>query len=166
MATTAGATLITRVLATMDPSSPIEGTVRGDHENGTKGVSWTNGSGSGQIDQVYRATHTIGAAATVNFDLLAAGALTDITGATIDLDELKFLKISVTSGQISFLAPAANFLDLFIATGDALDLSANHGVTLEWGAAGLDVTTNSKFDITDLAGGSGSVVEVSFGGAK
>ena len=33
------------------------------------------------------------------------------------------------------------------------------------GAAGLDVTTNSKFDITDTAGGAGSVVEVSFGGA-
>jgi len=166
MATTAYATLTIAVKAEMTPDSPLEGIIKGDANNGSKGQSWTNGTGSGQIGQVYRAQHTIGAAATVNFDTLAAGALADIAGDTIDLDELKWLYIEVTTGQVEFIAPATSFLDLFKATGDAIDLSANHVLCLEFGAAGLDVTTNSKFDITDIAGGSGSIVEVSFGGAK
>tara|TARA_R110002110_G_scaffold385407_1_gene597004 strand:- start:550 stop:1047 length:498 start_codon:yes stop_codon:yes gene_type:complete len=163
--TTAAARLTIDVAADMTPDAPLTGPIRGNLNNGSKGQVWTNGTGAGQISQVYRATHTIGAGATVNFDTLAAGALLDIAGDTVNLDELKYIAVKVTSGAVEVLAPGANFLGLFKAAANAVPLVAGDTWAINKGAAGLDVTTNSKFDITDTAGGAGSVVEVSFGGA-
>ena len=162
--TTANATVIIDIQAEMTPDSPLTGRIKGNASNGSRGRSWTNGVGSGQIGQVYREQHTIGTGATVSFNTLSAGGLIDIAGDAVDLDELKWLYIEVVSGRVEFIAPAANFLDVFKATGAALDLAPGHKICLEWAAAGLDVTTNSKWDITDIT--TGSVVEVSFGGAK
>ena len=163
--TTAAARLTIDVAADMTPDAPLTGPIRGNLNNGSKGQVWTDGNASGQVDQIYRATHTIGAAATVNFDTLAAGALLDIAGDTVNLDELKYLLVKCVSGAIEVLAPGANFIGIFKAAADTFILAAGQSLAVDLGAAGLDVTTNSKFDITDTAGGAGSSVDVAFGGA-
>ena len=163
---TAYARLTIDLQAEARPDAPRAGRVQGNLDNGSKGRAWTSGTGSGEIGQVYRAQHTIAAGITVNFDTLAAGGLLDVLDDAVDLDELKWLYIKVTSGRVYFAAPALDRRDLFKQPNDAIDITAGQAVCIDFGAAGLDVTTNSKFDITDIAGGAGSVVEVSFGGAR
>lgn len=163
---TAYARLTIDLQAEARPDTPRAGRVQGNLDNGSKGRAWTNGTGSGEIGQVYRARHTIAAGVTVNFDTLAAGGLLDILNDAVDLDELKWLYIKVTSGRVEVVAPAMDRIDFFKHPTDAINIAAGQAICIDFGAAGLDVTTNSKFDITDIAGGAGSVVEVSFGGAQ
>jgi len=163
---TAYARLTIDLQAEARPDTPRAGRVQGNLHNGSKGRAWTNGTSSGEIGQVYRARHTIAAGVTVSFDTLAAGGLLDILDDAVDLDELKWLYIKVTSGSVRFGASDSNFLDFFETDDARVHIFAGQAICIDFGAAGLDVTTNSKFDITDIAGGAGSVVEVSFGGAQ
>lgn len=127
------------------------GTVTQDLTNQTGGRRWTDGTGSGQVDRVYKRVRTMTSGETQSYDLLAAGSLTDALARAIDADELKGLVIKCTSGSIALEAPATGFIPIFSDATDLLLLSAGHTVAFEFGAAGVDVTSASKFDIVEKA---------------
>jgi|TARA_Y100000034_G_scaffold119215_1_gene160755 hypothetical protein len=160
--TTASARLVVDLASAMEPDAPLSGPIRGNLNNANKGTAWTDGGGSGQIEQAFEQNYTIGAAATQAFNTLAAGALTDLAGDTVDLDELKYLVIKVNTGTVELTAPGANFIGLFKAAADALVLPVGT-YAFDLGAAGIDVTVNSLFNLVDT--GAGSTVTVAFGGA-
>ncbi len=164
MATAAAALLQILAKANLTATSPHEGDVREDLENTTGGRRWTDGNASGQVNRVYRKTGSLGAGATDSYNTLAAGALTDVYGQTIDLDELKGLVIVPLTGSIRLEAPAANFIGIFNDATDLLNVPAG-GLAFDFGAAGLDVTVNSKFDITETTGAATATYELWFIGA-
>ncbi len=114
---------------------------------------WTDGTASGQVDRVYRHDGTLGAGATDDFDLLAAGGLTDVFEQAIDADELKAIAIVCNTGEIEFRGDAANQISLFTAVSEGITLSAGQAAGFNLGATGIDVTTNSKFEVFDSDGG-------------
>ncbi len=163
MATSLAASLRIDALASQTGDSPVTGD---RHANMKQTTHWTNGTGSGQVNRVYHENHTLSASATDSFNTLAAGSLTDIDGQAIDLDELKGFKIRCTSGSIEVAGTTGNPMPLFKAAGDAINLAAGQEFAANFGAAGLDVTTNSLFEVTDTAGGSGSAYTLWFTGAQ
>lgn len=144
-----------KAAADLTPAAPHSQPVGHTLENATGGRGWRNGTGSGQVDRVWLQNGTLAAGATDSYDLLAAGSLTDVLGQAIDADELKGLVIRCATGQITLEAPGANGLGLFKAAGDGVTLSAGHTLAVDFGGAGLDVTTGSRFDVDD-SGGVGS----------
>lgn len=166
MATVLNVGLRIEAIAELTATTPHTGSVVDALNNGSAGERWTDGQGSAQCDRVYRASVTLAAAGSVSYNLLAAGGLTDAFGQAIDLDELKGLVIKCTSGLIKIDAPAANFLTIFADASDLFRIANGATFAMSWGAAGLDVTSSSKFDIVDLNGGSGSTYEIEFWGAQ
>jgi hypothetical protein len=136
-------------------------------ENATGGTYWTSGNASGQADTIYNpGLKTLAAAATDSYNTLAAGALTDIEGATVDLDELKCIVVRCVSGAIKIDAPAANYMGFFGTATDYVPLGAGQTWAMDFGPGGLNVTVNSKFDIVDTNGGSGSTYYIEMVGAS
>lgn len=158
MSTVSGALIHIKGDAQVAPGSPYEGEIRSLLENVSGGRRYTNGTGSGQVNTVYYRNRTatgdgtLGAGGTDSYNLLAAGALTDVFGATVDMDELKMLVVVVDSGAIKIDAPAANAIPIFADPTDVILLASVKCIALDFGAAGLDVTTNSKFDIIETSG--------------
>lgn len=160
--------LLMQMVADLAPTTPHAGAVLErirNNANATDGSRWTQGTGSGQVDQLYVVQGSLGAGATNSYNTLAAGALEDIYGAAVDLDELKGMILVPLSGAIRLEAPAANFIGLFDDASDLLNVPAG-GMALDWGAAGLDVTTNSKFDITEDTGAATATYLLAFWGAS
>jgi len=162
MATSLTAAITIDAKTTLSPDGPITGDKRGDLTGTSR---WKDGTGSGQVDRRYREDATLGAGATDSYNLLAAGGLTDDENQAIDLDELKMLAIKCTAGEITIEAPVANGLSIFKAAEDGIVLASGQRFGLDLGAAGIDVTTNSKFDVTD-SGGGGSTYSIVFAGAQ
>lgn len=167
MATKFSAVMELRLLAeealdvTVDPGS--DGTLPVEVTIGSGGARWANGGASGQVGACYKRLRTVGISGTDSYDLLAAGALKTPAGATIDADELKGLVLKVTSGACKLQAPAASGLGIFTAASQGLQLSATGGlrsVALYFGPDGLDVTTNSKFDIVESSGAATATYEL------
>jgi len=127
------------------------GSVSLDLNNSPGGTRWTDGQASGEVDRVYRRVRTMTSGETQSYDLLAAGGLTDVLGRTIDADELKGLVLKCTSGSIALEAPASAFLPIFSDASDLILLAAGQTLAMDFGAAGLDVTSGSKFDIIEKA---------------
>lgn len=151
------------VLGTLTPVLPQTGGINANMQTTTR---WTNGTGSGQADRQYHKERTLAASATHNYDTLAAGALKDVLDQAIDLDELKGVKIKCTAGAIKVVGGAGAPAGFLTAAAEGFKLAAGHEVGFNFGATGLSVATNSKFDITDTAGGSGSTYEITFFGAQ
>ena len=151
MASTASAELTIRFLTTMTPDTTtgITGDQHGDVEQTDR---WTQGTGSSQVDRAYKRVRTIGIGATDSYNLLAAGSLEDIIGQAIDADEAKALVVLCTDGEIKVTGAAANGLGCFTAASEGNALSEGQFVAIGLGKAGLDVTVNSKFDITETSG--------------
>ena len=84
----------------------------------------------------------------------------------IDLGELKGFSLRCTSGEIQLTASAGTPLPFFAAAADGIKLEAGHALALSFGAAGLDVTTNSLFEITETSGASSATYELVFHGAN
>mgnify|MGYP003631766249 CR=1 FL=1 len=120
-------------------------------ENATGGRRWTEGQASGNIDRVFYNEYTVGSTETDSYDVLAAGSLLDLLGQAIDLDELKVLVVKCTSGSIQIAAPAANFLGIFADATDLINFTSGQTVAFDFGAAGLAIGTDSKFDIIETA---------------
>lgn len=163
---TASARMIISLRGEITPATPRDGALGATLENGSGGARWTNGQASGMVDKVYRAEGTLAASATDAYDLLAAGALNDLLGAAVDLDELKALTIVCVTGSIKILAPGANFLPIFGAAGDYILLTAGQTIGFDFGAAGLSLGTSSKFSVVDTAGGAGSTYSLMFVGSN
>ncbi len=153
MATSAAALIRILGSATLSADSPYSGPVSAELENNTNGRRFKNGTGSGQVDRVYQVDGTLGAGATDDYDLLAAGSLTDVYGQAIDADELKAIVIKCNTGEVSFQGNASNQLSLFTSASQGIVLGAGATAGFDLGAAGIDVTTNSKFEILDSDGG-------------
>lgn len=154
MATTSTARLHLVALADVQKTGAT-GALQYKLENVVGGRGWRSGDASGKVDQVYfRDRDALGAGATDNYNLLAAGALTDPEGTAIDMDELAFLAIVVDSGSIRIDAPAANAIGIFTDATDLINLTSTtaRAVYFDFGAAGMDVTTNASFDITETSG--------------
>ena len=143
-----------------DKAAPRTDQPSGSLENVVNGRRWANGTGSAQVDTTYvDAARVLGIGATQSYNFLAAGSLVDIDGNTVDLDELKALAIVVSSGAVIVNAPAANFLGIFTDATDLINVST--ALYFDFGAGGLDVTTNSKIDVTGgAAGGTYTLVAV------
>jgi hypothetical protein len=150
-------------LADYQANTPHTGSVI---ESLTETQRTTDGTGSAQADRVFRRSGVLAAAASHSYNTLAAGGLTDAYGQAIDLDELKGIMVKCTSGAIKIDAPAANFAGFFGTASDFVPVANGACWSMMFGATGLDVTVNSKFDIIDTAGGAGSTYEIIFWGAQ
>ena len=146
-----------RTKATPDTATGITGDQHGDAEQTDR---YTQGTGSGQIDRCYKRVRTIGIGATDSYNLLAAGSLEDIIGQAIDADELKGFVLRCTSGEIELVASAGTPIGLFLAAGDGVPLTAGQWVAWGLGAAGLNVATNSLFEITETSGAAAAAYEL------
>lgn len=162
MATNVNAWLQIRALATITATSPASGDVVLECVNSAGGTRWTNGTGSGNVDRAFYVSDAVAAAATDSYNLLAAGSLEDIYNQAIDADELKGLVIKCLTGAIKVVGTTGTPIGLFVAAGDGINLAAGHTLAVDFGATGLTVSTNSLFEITDTAGGSGSTYELWF----
>jgi len=151
MATSLAVSLRIIAQADLTPSSPITGAILAKLENATGGRFWTQGTSTGNASQCYLADVTLSSGQTVNYNTLAAGALVDTGGATIDLDKLKGMVVLCNTGAIKIDAPAANFIAIFADATDKIRLGAGNCVAFDFGPGGLDVTTNSKWDIVETA---------------
>lgn len=151
MATSLAVSLRIIAQADLTPSNPLVGAILAKLENATGGRYWTQGTSIGNADRVYLADVTLTSGQTVNYNTLAAGSLTDIAGQAIDLDELKGLVILCNTGAIKIDAPAANFIGIFADASDLIKLGAGNCIAFDFGPGGLDVTTNSKWDIVETA---------------
>ena len=160
MATSLSAMLHIEAKATLTATTPHTGDVREDLENASGGTRWTQGTASGQVGKVYRKNGSLSAGATDSFNLLAAGALEDVYGQTIDADELKGLVIKVTSGAVTLNAPAADFLPIFADASDLIKLQNGTTMAFDWGAGGLSLGTSAKFDLTETTGAATATYEL------
>jgi hypothetical protein len=149
------------VLEAIPDSATADGALRKVIENATTGARWAQGTGSGQADRVYYAEFSFTSGQTRSFDLLAAGSLVDILGQAIDADELKAMAIIPTSGSLRLEAPATGFISLFSDATDLLNLPSR-ATFFDFGNTGIDVTTNSKFDITEATGGATAGCKLAF----
>lgn len=156
-----------RIVAQADltPSSPITGAILARLENATGGRYWTQGTGTGNASQCYLADVTLSSGQTVNYNTLAAGALLDTGGATVDLDELKGLIVLCNTGAIKIDATAANFIGIFADASDLIKIGAGQCVAFDFGPGGLDVTTNSKWDIVETASAAATYSIIFWGAA-
>jgi hypothetical protein len=118
------------------------------------------------VDRVYQVDGTLTALQVAQYDVLAAGALTDVLGDAVDLDELKGFTLTCVTGSIKIVAPAANFLAVFAAAADALHLSVGQTLAFDFAAGGLAIGTSSKFNVVDTAGGVGSTYSLMFVGSN
>jgi len=140
----------TLIQITNDPnfSSPLLGGAR--TENRTQRV-WSNGTGDGEVNQVYDATHTIGAGASLTLDIATGGGLKQPDGSGVAMVALKALIIRKTSGDGAFEVeiPAAGVLHL-AATGDK---------TQEYETAG-DAYSFVKYAGVTVTGGSADEIQI------
>lgn len=149
MASSSSALLRLRmVIEAIPDSATADGALEKVIENATNGRRWSQGTASGQVDRVYYVEGSLASGASDSYDLLAAGSLTDILGQAIDADELKGLIVIPVTGAIRVNATASNAIGLFDHASDLINVPGG-GLAFDWGAAGLDVTTNSKFEITE-----------------
>jgi len=151
MASRTSALLVLAFSAVTAPDDPYEGP--GNNlkiENDTNGRRWSQGNGSGQVDSVLRRDGTLAGGGSDSYDLLAAGGLVDAQNQPIDADEAKVLIIKCVTGSITVKNPAANGLDCFTAASEGIALTAGQSFAFDLGALGLDVATNSKFDIAEV----------------
>lgn len=166
MAAVTSARLVLSLVGSTVPASPVAGELTASLDNGSGGARWTDGQASGMVDRVYRVEGTLAAAAVDTYDVLAAGSLRDINGAVIDLDEIKGFALKCVTGSVKLLAPAANFLAFFGATGDYINLTAGQMIAIDFAAAGTTLSTNSKFNVVDSFGGAGSTYSLMFIGSN
>jgi|TARA_Y100000310_G_C20641918_1_gene794435 hypothetical protein len=139
--------------ANITATSPYSEPVKAELENATGGRRWKQGTGSGQVDRAYMADGSLGAGATDDYNLLAAGSLVDVYNQAIDADELKGVVIRCETGEIEFRGDAANALSMFTNASEGITLAAGQSAGFDLGAAGIDVTTDSKFEVFDSDGG-------------
>jgi hypothetical protein len=166
MATTSSASLDLALRLLLAPDTDADGREGPIKADTVQSDRWVQGTASGQVDRPYKRVRSIGAGSTDSYNTLAAGALRDIDGQIIDLDEMKALVLRCLTGSIRLVASAGTPIDLFAAAGDGLNISAGHAIAVSFGAEGLDVTVNSLFEITETTGAATASYELSFVGAQ
>lgn len=153
---TLAARLEIAALADLSPDAPHSQTIGHTVENAPGGRGWRQGTGSGEVDRVYLETHTLTTGGSKVYDLSLAGGLTDVLGQTIDADELKGLALKCTAGEVTFDGWASGSIDFFEDNNHGVVLKAGQTLAVDFGADGLDVTTDSNFRITESGSTSSS----------
>ena len=154
--TTLSARLHIEARGDLQADAPHSQTVGHTLENATGGRGWRNGTGSGEVDRIFLESNTFSSGQNKTYNLLAAGALTDVFGQAIDADELKGLMVKCTSGEIAVDGGGAGGLDLFEHNQHGIALASGMSFAVDLGAAGLDVTTNSSFRVAENASAAAS----------
>lgn len=155
MATNLAVRVIVSILCDFLPTAPAEGPPpRLSLNNGTDGARLVNGTGSGQANQPYMRDRggvdaDLLAGATDSYNVLAAGALVDMYGTAIDLDEVKALMVVCDLGAIKVVGGAANPLGCFTGAGEGFKLASGQSCLLDLGATGLTVGASGTFEITE-----------------
>ncbi len=120
------------------------------------GATYTNGTGSGQINTVWSdAARALADGGNETLNLTDA-SLTDEEGRTVDFSAMKFLYIknNFAAGNLEIGAAAATPVALFKTPAtDALLVGPGDERIIPWGGAGLDVSTNGSLKITHDGGG-------------
>ena len=150
-------TVATRLVMQLDAmltvDAPFAQGIRHMVENSAGGRRWTDGTASGQVSQVYlRRRAGLAAGDTDTYNLLAPGALLDVLGGTIDADELKAIMVVPTAGAIRIAATPANFIGIFEDADGKNKIPAGSSFAMDFGPTGLDVSSGSKFEITETTG--------------
>ena len=125
-------------------------------------LALTAGTSSGQADTFYHVQLSLdeagGVAPTHELNLLAAGALEDAFGRTVDMDELKAIVIrNNIAGNLEVGGSAANSIGLFADDTDKLVLPTTAIIAVGLGATGIDVTTDSKLKFENKHTAAGTV---------
>lgn len=120
-------------------------------------VTYSTGTGTGQVNAMFSDTRTLAASGTENLDL--AAALTDAFGNTLTFTKIKAVIIKADGGntnEVQVTRPASNGVPLFIAAGDGISLAAGDLFVFA-GAVGKTVTasTGDLLTITNSSSGTG-----------
>jgi hypothetical protein len=124
-----------------------------------------DGQASGEVDQAYRVLGTLAASGTVTYNLLAAGALEDAFGNVVDLDEIKGMVITCLTGAIAVTGVASG-LTCFTGTDEGIKLAAGQTMALNFGAAGLSLSTNASIKVAETSTTLGATFELLLVGAE
>ena len=149
--TTLSARLQITAHADLTPDAPHSQTIGHAVENATGGRGWRQGTGSGEVDRVYLETNTLPADGAKSYNLANGGGLLDVLGQSIDADELKGWVIKCTDGEIAIHGHASASLPFFEDQNHGVKLWAGQTLAVDFGAAGLDVTTGKHFEISERA---------------
>jgi len=142
-------------------SSPLVGGAQSDNVSDRH---FAHGTGPDQCDQVYDASHTIGAGGTLSLDLATGGGLLQPDGSAVAMVKLKALMIRKTDGDGTFgvEVPANGILHL-AAVGDKTQTFASDGDTYMFiNRVGANVTavTADLLQIDEVGGASTVTVHV------
>lgn len=157
---TLSARLHIKAAADLLPAAPHTKPVGHSIENAAGGQGWRNGQASGQVDRVLLANGSLSSGGTTAYDLLAAGSLTDVLGQAIDADELKGIVIKCLTGNIEVTGDATNPIGFFKAGSDGINIPTGATFAMDFGDAGLDVTTDSKFSVTESTSAAAATYQI------
>jgi hypothetical protein len=159
------AALSLQLLALIDPVSPVEGGKLQHRTPSADTQRWAAGTGSGQVNRSYKVAGTLIASGTVNYNFLAAGALKDANGVTIDLDEVKALVVECVTGAIAVTGVASG-LACFTGTDEGVKLAAGQILAMSFGAAGLAVGAAGTIKIAETSTSAGATFLLHLIGAE
>jgi len=146
-----------------DPNfdSPLLGGARSENKSER---SWPNGTGDGEMNQVYDETHEIAAGASLTLDLATSGGLKQPDGTPVAMVKLKALIIRKSSGDGSFEVeiPAAGVLHL-AATGDKTQVFSGTDdayAFVSYGGVTVTAATADEIQINETGGANTVTVHV------
>lgn len=133
-------------------------------------ITFTDGTGAGQADRIFKDQRTLGASATEDLDL--SGALTNIYGTTVVFARIKYIRVSAAAANtnnVNVARATANGVPLFLAALDAIPVRP--GGFFSWGcsdATGIAVTagTGDLLTITNSGGTTGVTYNITIIGAS
>jgi hypothetical protein len=92
----------------------------------TVAMSFLNGTGAGQADQVYFKTRTLAASANEDLDVATGGGLTDAAGTAIAMARIKALVVYAApsnTNNVNVTRPASNGVPWALAAGDGVGVA-------------------------------------------
>lgn len=120
------------------------------------GLTLSNGTGTGQVSQMWHDTRNITASGTDSLDL--AGGLTNAFGVTLTFVRLKFIYVlahATNTNDVQVTRNATTGIPLFMADGDGIALAP--GEFFIWGSPttgkAVTATTDDTLLFTNSAGG-------------
>lgn len=150
------------IKATGSPTSPIAG---GAGIDIATLIALANGTGTAQVNRAYIGSRSISAAGTEDIDL--SGALTDVNGDSLTLDNVKLIYVENTStngASVNLMNAAANGVGsgatgFVTASGDKWNIPAG-GVGLWYSPTGFTVTAATGDLVTVAAPGAAATYKI------
>lgn len=122
-----------------------------------------NGTGQGQVSQMFHDQRTLTASATENLDL--AAALTNAFGVTLTFATIKFVLVraaTTNTNDVQFTRGSSNGVPLFMAAGGGIALGPGDWFLWSNNTTGKTVTagTGDILTVTNSAGGTSVVYDI------